>query len=351
MNDLVILENVNAVEIFNGEGLDDLLSRITEEAKSLIPDLSTDKSRKEIASMAYKVSKSKTHLDELGKDLGSKWRDSIKAVDVERKKVRDTLDALRDEVRKPLTDWENKDKERIENHKASIQWFVDAGESAINFIQFELKTLTARLAEVDGVEISEKWDEFASDAAIAKDRAATLIKEAIVKREAYDKEQAELEKLRAEAAEREQKDREEKLRLEGEERARLEAEKEKERETIAALEREASIERERQAAIQAKEEAEKRAKQVEENAKIEVEKAAQAERDRIDQERINEELAAKKREADKKHKAKINNAAAKAMRDSLLAYDSGERSLTLGQAKLIVTAIAQGKVPHTKISY
>ena len=64
-----------------------------------------------------------------------------------------------------------------------------------------------------------------------------------------------------------------------------------------------------------------------------------------------EEAAAKRREADKQHNANINNAAAKSMVDALMAYDSGEKPLTIEQAKLVVTAIAKGHIPHVTISY
>lgn len=41
-------------------------------------------------------------------------------IDAARKKARDTLDALRDEVRKPLTDWEA-EQERIEQERKDAE--------------------------------------------------------------------------------------------------------------------------------------------------------------------------------------------------------------------------------------
>ena len=43
---LIPLESVNAVEVFTGGKLDDLLARIRAEAVTLVPDLSTAASRK-----------------------------------------------------------------------------------------------------------------------------------------------------------------------------------------------------------------------------------------------------------------------------------------------------------------
>lgn len=341
MNELTILENVNAVEVFSGKGLDDLLEKITDEAKSIIPDLTTKKGRDEIASMAHKVAKSKTYLDGLRKDLVADWKTKAKAVDAEGKKMRDTLDALKAEIRQPLTDWEDVENERVTNHESGIKEISEKAGMVSQWMEFSIDAINKALDQVEKVKV-EDFEEFSPVAATAKDNAITSIKESIAKREAYDKEQVELEKLRAEAAEREKKDREEKLRLEGEERAKLEAEalaeKEKERVKLEAE----KAEKDKQDAINAKDEAEKRAKEAEENAIIQAEKAAQAERDRIESERIAEELAAKKREANKAHKKKINNAAL----DALILTGMNKT-----QAKKAVEAIAKGQIPYITISY
>ncbi len=342
MNELAILENVNAVEVFGGQGLDDLLGKITEEAKSIIPDLTTKKGRDEIASMAHKVAKSKTYLDGLRKDLVSEWKTKAKAVDAEGKKMRDTLDALKAEIRQPLTEWEDAEKERVDTHDRNIKEISEAGEQmAGNWLQMSIEAMHDTLKRVEKEEV-ESYEEFAPVAASAKDRAIISIKESIEKRENYDKEQVELEKLRAEAAEREQKDREEKFRLEGEERAKHEAEAKAEEEKERVKLEAEKIEKEKNEALQAKIFAEKRALEAEENVKIEAEKAAQAERDRIESERLAEEIAAKKREANKAHKTKINNA----VLDALVLTGMNKT-----QAKKAITAIAKGQIPHTTISY
>jgi len=353
MNDLVILENVNAVEVFCGKGLDDLLGKITEEAKSVLPDVTTEKGRKAIISTAAKVAKSKTYLDGLRKGLVEEWTAKTKAVNSEGKKMRDTLDALRDEIRNPVTEYETAQKERTEKLEAGIREITEAAEhTANNWMELPLEAMVDRLAEIEKEPV-ESYEEFAPVAAGAKDRTIISMKESIAKREAYDKEQEELEKLRAESAERERKDQEEKLRLEGEERAKLEAES-KAREELERVEFEkkeadrivnelaATLEREKQDAINAQNEAEKRALEAKENAKIEVEKAAQAERDRIESERLAEEIAAKKREANKAHKSKINNAILEAFVVT---------GMNKTQAKKAVTAIAKGQIPYTAISY
>ncbi len=336
MNELVVLENINAVTVFSEGGVDDLLKKITDEARSIVADVETARGRRDIAAMAHKVAKSKTYLDGLGKDLVSDWKSKSKAVDNERKKVRDSLDTLKAEIRQPLTDWEKAEEDRVARHENNLSEIIGAGEYSLSsWMELSAEAMSDRLKEIEAEEINDSWEEFANDAAKAKDQTITQIKEAIAKREKHDSEQKELAKLRAESEEREQKEREESLRREGEEKAKREAE-------AKAKEESERSEREKKAAIQAKEDAERRAEEAERNAARDAENAAQAERDRIDQERIAEEAAAKKREADNKHRAKINNTAV----DAFVVV-----GLSKAKAKDAVTAIAKGQIPQIRISY
>ena len=111
----VLEQNSNAiVEAYKTEGgAQSLFDRIAEQARSVVPDLSTDKGRKAIASMARKVASSKTAFDAHGKELKEQYTAITSKIDADRKLFRDQCDALRDEIRKPLTDWENADKQRI----------------------------------------------------------------------------------------------------------------------------------------------------------------------------------------------------------------------------------------------
>lgn len=104
---LVVIEKTNVMQVFTVEGeIDPILEKITREVKGLVFDLSTAKGRKDCASAAYKVAQCKTYLDGLGKDLVTEMKELPKKVDESRRKVREYLDALRDEVRQPLTMWE-----------------------------------------------------------------------------------------------------------------------------------------------------------------------------------------------------------------------------------------------------
>jgi len=65
--EIAVLENLNALEVFQHGGTDKLLQAIREEVINDIPDVTTAKGRGEIASRAHKVAKSKVAIDKLGK--------------------------------------------------------------------------------------------------------------------------------------------------------------------------------------------------------------------------------------------------------------------------------------------
>lgn len=78
-------------------------------------------------------------------------------------------------------------------------------------------------------------------------------------------------------------------------------------------------------------------------AKADQEAAVEAERRRIAATKAAEEAEAARREADKKHQAKING--------EVLAALVASSHLTEDQAKDVVRAVARHEIPHVSISY
>ena len=121
MDSLVKIENVEPSKLFTENGLTPILEKIAHEARSVKFDMTTEEGRKDIASLALKVAKSKTLLDGMGKKLTADWIEKTKAVNLERNKLKLFLDNLKTEVRLPLTLWENKEKDRILKHEKEIE--------------------------------------------------------------------------------------------------------------------------------------------------------------------------------------------------------------------------------------
>lgn len=304
----------NPIAVFtDGELLEALFDEIRAEIEAHTPNVETDSGRKAIASLAYGIAKRKTALDAAGKELNEEHRTSINRVDAIRRKVREGLDALKDEARKPLTEWEVIQQEQEKRLKAVYALFSEARLPS-NDVQ-RLGELKAALDELDldGKLEGERADAIASiDASLAR-----------LRQEEADR--AELEKLRAERAEAESQE-QEKLAKEAAERA--EAERVANAEKIAA---ERAAQAERQKAQDAIKKAEAEAKALRDEA----EKAAK------EKERIAREEAA--RQADRRHRSKIM-ANAKA---ALIEHGS----VSEDQAKSIVLAITAGSIPNVALRF
>ena len=59
------------------------------------------------------MARSKTLIDDAGKRLVAGWKQRAATVDEQRRRVRDALDALKVEVREPLTTWEREEEQRL----------------------------------------------------------------------------------------------------------------------------------------------------------------------------------------------------------------------------------------------
>lgn len=276
MSELVKIEKTTVLEVFTKEsGLNPYIEEIRGQVNSFVADLSTAKGRKEIASLAHKVAQSKTYLDGLGKELVSDWKAKAKAVDESRKYMRDELDKIKIQARQPLTDWENKEEERINTIKQRIDdsfvfRFDAIGTSA---------EASEMLATVQDVAIDGSFDEYKGDAGEAKDTAIRELRYVIERLTKQEAEREELARLRKEEEERKERERIEKIKEEAAREATRVAEEKakKEKEAAERMQREAAekaerekaiIEADRIAAVKAKEAAEAAQKQAEESLRI-----------------------------------------------------------------------------------
>ncbi|MFH2398241.1 hypothetical protein ABNF90_28460 [Raoultella ornithinolytica] len=329
--DLVVIEKKNAMAVFtNNDQLDPLIEAIEKEARSLVPDVTTKKGRDAIASMAHKVARSKTYIDNAGKDLVAELKALPKQIDESRRVVRERLDALKDEVRRPLTEWEA-EQERIKAEEAMNALHAEALEMNIKFDQelaakFEADHEMALLMDKD---IDRERADKAAEAErqrIAREEEIKRLAEEKAKREAAEKAQREIDAAAA-------REREAILAKERAERERIEAQQRAEREQREAAER---AEREKQAAVEAE-----RRKAQEEADRIRRE-AEQREQVRLAEEKRKADEQAR-READVKHRKAVGAEVVKAL--------VANTSLTRDQAIEVLTAVKDGRIPHTGISY
>ncbi|HCH7895397.1 hypothetical protein [Raoultella ornithinolytica] len=329
--DLVVIEKKNAMAVFtNNDQLDPLIEAIEKEARSLVPDVTTKKGRDAIASMAHKVARSKTYIDNAGKDLVAELKALPKQIDESRRVVRERLDALKDEVRRPLTEWEA-EQERIK------------AEEAMNALHAE------------ALAMNEEFDRQLA-ARIESDHEMALLMN-----DAFDREQAE---KKAEA-ERQRIAREEEIKRQAEEKAKREAAEKAQREidAAAAREREAILAKERaeRDRIEAQQRAEREQREAAERAEREKQAAVEAERrkaqeeaDRIRREAEQREqarLAEEKRKADEQVRREADVKHRKAVGTEIVKALLAKTSLTRNQAIEVLLAIKDGNIPHTGINY
>ena len=355
VTDLVVIEKQNAMAVFTTkEQLDPIIEAIEKEARSLVPDVSTRKGRDAIASMAHKVARSKTYIDNAGKDLVAELKALPKQIDESRRIVRERLDALKDEVRKPLTDWENAEsarKDALQQRLADLRSLADVIDSVGNYLPSV--EIQQRIESAKAVALDESWQEVAAEAGVAKDATIQQLEAALIVAKQREHEAAELERLRKEAEEKARLEREENIRREAAERARRDAEAMHKAEIEAAARREAEekaraelAERQRveaeQCAAREKQEAEERARREKEEAvAAERRRQEEAEAARLAEEQRKAEEEAR-RAADKEHRRTVN----RRVYADLIAQGIPEEF-----AQKAVLAIAGGKVQDAHIKY
>lgn len=332
--DLVISlpAKVDVVTFTDEKAFDDLYDRIVKKVSEHVPDVSTKAGRDAIASLAYKVARTKTTLDKQGKDLTEEWRKNTSKVNATRNLIAERLDALQKTVRKPLTDWETAEEARVARHQSALNNLLSFVTMAVRPSD-ELKSM---LATVSDTVVDESWDEFQIQAELAKVDAVSALTRLVDIAEKQEADARELEQLRAEKAARdaaEQAKRDEEERIERERQAEEQRKADAER-----IEREAreQAERDAQARIDA---AEREAREANERA----ERAAADERQRIADEQAAQLAEQKRREADIEHRRTINNTVVSA----LVAC----AEISPDQAKKIVAHMVSGLIPNVTFTY
>ena len=353
MSELQVIEQNAIVAAFQSQGgTDALFERIAEQARSVVPDVTTKKGRDAIGSLAAKVSSSKKLAEKYALDLVADQKAQIKIVDQDRIQFCKKMDALRAEILAPRDAYEQAEKDRVAKHKNFIASIFTMGA----FEQYENRGsdyIKQMFSNIEDIVIDSSLEEFEQEAKIAKFETLEKLRTTLAAREKYEAEQAELERLRQAEIERQQRERDEAIARQAAENARIEAEKkaQAEREQAEKLaresaEREARLKAEHEAAILREEKLKQQAIEQAKQAETQKQQAIEAERLRIEAEQAAKIKADQEAEAarlaNKEHMRSIN-------REILNKFC--EIGLDEGQAKAVITAIANNQVPHVSVKY
>lgn len=341
---------LNAAVVFaSAESVDAILKSVESKVRAYVADISTKAGRDDCASVAYKVARSKTALDDLGKKHGEDLRKALGDLNAKRRTVVDRLDALRDEVRAPLDTWEGAQTA----HEAELVKII--GFASFDGVEPTAAVIEQRILQMDGNPARE-WGEFADRAAEAYEATGGKLDDMLVRARQREADAFELDVLRKEKEERAIAEANALAEAAAAEAIRVAAEAAVKRATEKA---EAKIESDRIALEKAETDRVEALAMAESDKTAAVEAGLASERARVLAQQKADEAEAKRRAEDKEHRRTINSAVARAMMVALLAghedrsqedRDEIYKAMLAVSMKLI-TAIVKGEVPHTRITY
>ncbi|HEF7239988.1 TPA: hypothetical protein SAZ28_003015 [Yersinia enterocolitica] len=310
-------------------GLDKYLNQIRQ-AVNEVPDVTTAKGRARIASLAASASRSKTAIEKPGREYLRHLKEQPKIIEAELRRFVIECDEIRDETRRPLTEWEA-EQERLAAEAAYAAMWQEAHEM---------------------------------DARITAERAAKKESDhemALLMNDAFDRDAKakadEIERLRKAHEEFIVQQAAEKAKREVEEKAKRDIEAAEQRERVAKLAQERAEQAIKDNAAKAERDAKELAERVEREKQeaIAAEKLkAQQEAERVQREAKQKEgarLAEEKRVADEAAARAANEAHRKTVGTAVVNGLIEHAGLTREQAIATLCAIKDSKIPHTNIHY
>ena len=318
------------------KNLDEFFRKVEKMARGLVADPLTKEGASQIKTCARQIASVKKKVDDYGKDVVAELKALPKIIDENRRIFREKMEALQDEIRRPVTEIE----QREEEINAIAQRHMRIGaDAASGDIQKEIESVKA-------IELTEeKWHESLEKAKKAVNgelNALNLMFESALKREEEQRELAELRKKQEEA---ERIIREQKIREEAERKAREQAE------AKAAAEK-ARMQREKEEAERKAAEAEKRAQEAQEAARKAAQQNAPTAPAAPAPTQMSKTLPAAKPSAWTQEQKDINNAIVDAiaaiLEDKLQGFTETGYKVA---AQEIVKFIIKGKINNIKVVY
>lgn len=341
---VIVADPDRLLEIFKDEKkLDAIYTRIEKMALGLVADVTTKEGVSQIKTCARQIASVKAKVDDAGKKVVAELKALPKTIDENRRTFREKMEALQEEIRRPVTEIENREKE-IDGIKAMHMAVAMSGSAIIR----------QQLEKVKAIELTEeKWKESLAKAEKAVAGEVSALNLMLQEAEKREEEARELEELRKKKEEADRIIREQKIKEEAERRAKAEAE------ARAAAEK-ARLERE-------KEEAERRAAEAE-KGRLEAEEKARNSKDSMERAAIGAQQAVPMSKTLPQPKPSAwtpeMKAVNKAVYEQIAEYvlpeirktivgftDNGYRVAAEEAAKAVVKAILTGKISNLKVEY
>jgi len=287
-------------QMFTTGGLDQFIEKIRESITE-VPDATTTEGRKRIKAVANQIAKSKKAIENRGRAYNKTLKELPKIVDAELRKFVNEVDSIKNEFRKPLTEFEDAEKQRIQDLDDRLSMFeylartIDENETK----PLGIDQLNANLIQLQGIAIDRTWQEFQKLATDKRERYNRRLINHIEKVCAANAKEEEVERLKRVEQEQAQLLREQHLVAEAKKDAAITAEQEKQQ-------------------------------------------AIKKERDRIYSEEIEKGKKDALRQADTENKRQVNNEAL----SSFLANGYSE-----SEAKHIIKLIIKGAIKNVTINY
>ena len=201
--DLALAPSRELVSNFpTAEQISELVALTRAEAKIAAAkfDVNTATGRLNIISVSVTVRDKKVKLRKAADKSKVEHQDIIKEINEGKKTVEDELQEVQDEIRKPVTDWEDTERARVDDLKYRL------GEISVGY--FSSDNSSTEISDyIDGmtaIVIDDTWQEYQGEAAIQKDATLESLRNFLdlaTRREAMEEELAE---RRAADAEREE---------------------------------------------------------------------------------------------------------------------------------------------------
>ncbi len=188
----------------NDKGLDPVIDEIRKQIEAETFDVTTEKGRDRIGSVARQIGSQKVKLEKAADTLTEDWRVKTKAVTSEKTRMAKEMDALRDKVLAPREEFQNRETDRVKAHEdaiaaiAGLPLWMDG--NGIAFLP-TAEQVQQRLEKLPAL-FQRDWQEFGDRATKEHERVQEAMNKLLAERKKHEEDQAELARLRAAEDER-----------------------------------------------------------------------------------------------------------------------------------------------------